>query len=389
MAVTIFKSPPAVVGVYNSIEWILKISDIGVPNTTVKKIGYYLADESGTPLTEMESIRSPVANMEIPLNFTLDCRGLVRTMIPENNLAAPIEDEYFSKIIKLVYGEIVTDLVECETVVTVETESDEVTILNNALQTYEYREDYFNTPRILSHVPDRHNMLTTSTFYLWVWDVASVTITPSSGSAIVHTTTADVSVVPLSPTQFINWQTLTYIDVTVAGIRTFRINLSPPDCDAGSFGSDRTIMYLDSLGGRYAMSFETFDNYSMQSDYDVISKTERFTISPTFEGDNAQLYNTGGETVINKRNRDTITLITTTALTDTTPLTVDYVREWYKAFLASPAHHIYVQHGGDFAGWHKFIIESGTVNYRDEVGQIDMVITGYISPTYRTQTIDR
>ena len=386
MAVTIFKSPPAVVGVYNSIEWILKISDIGTPGTSIKKIGYKLVDEDDNDLTELESVRSPVANMEIPLNFTLDCRGLVQTMLPATGMIAVTEDEFFSKKIKLVYGEIITDLVACETTVTVETPSDEVTILNCALQTYEYADNYFASPRILSHVPKVHSMATTAVFYLWVWQVASVTVTNSDGDSIVYTTTPDVSVVPLKASNFLDWEDLTYLDVEVAGVRTFRVNLYKPDCDANIWGSERTIMYLDSLGGRYAMSFETFDNYAMESDYDIIKKTERFTLPTTFEGDNIQLYNSGGETVINKNNKDSITLITSTAVTEAT---TDWIREWYKAFLASPSHHIYIQTGADFSAFHKFIIESGRVVYRAAEGQIDMVITGYVSPTYRTQTIDR
>lgn len=386
MAVSIFKSPPPVVGVYNSIEWILKISDIGTPGVNIKKIGYYLATDGGVPLTETESIQSPAVNMEIPLNFTLDCRGLVQTMFPQLGMSGVTEDQFFSKKIKLMVGEIVTDLVSCETTSTIETPSSVVTILNSALQTYEYADNYFASPRILSHVPKRHRMVNTANFYLWVWKCASVTVTNSDGDSLVYTTTPDVSVVPLKASMFLAWENLTYFDVNVAGVMTFRVNLYKPDCEANLWGSERTIQYLDPLGGRYYMSFEEIDNYSMSSNYEVTKKIERFKLPTTFAGDDVQLFNSGGETVINKTNKDTITLVTTTAVSEQT---TEWVREYYKAFLASPSHHIFVQTGGSFAAYHKFIIESGTIKYKDVSGEIDMIITGYVSPTYRTQTIDR
>jgi len=387
MAVSIFSSPPKVVGVYNKVEWILKISDIGSAGVSIKKIGYKLQDGDGNDLTEMESIASPQPNMEIPLDFTLDCRGLVQTLIPPPFFSTVIDDENFYKEIVLVYGEIVTDLVTCETTVIVESESDPVTILNSALQADEYRENFFDDMQVLAHIPTIQDFCSDSLSFLWIWAGNTATLESDLGGEVVFSLNEEgASVIPIKASLLPTPSLIRVLTLTIAGgsgfDQIYKFNLEDCSCKAGQFGADRTVSYLDALGGRFTMSFSEVENYEMSTNYEIIAKNERFSVPTTFEGDRATVYNTGGETIINKNSKNTLTLVRTTSKGN-------FDKSWYQAFLASSGYHIMVNPVVGSPQWHKFIVDSGSTVYRAEAGEIDFVITGYISPTYRTQTIDR
>ena len=85
---------------------------------------------------------------------------------------------------------------------------------------------------------------------------------------------------------------------------------------------------------------------------------------------------------MNKKNTEKLTLVHTTASTDENA-------EWYKAFLASTGYHVQITKQDGTLTFRKFIVESGSFVYRALEGEIDLVITGFMSHNYKQQKTDR
>ena len=130
------------------------------------------------------------------------------------------------------------------------------------------------------------------------------------------------------------------------------------------------------------MSFKCIDSFTMSSEYTLISKYQGCSTPSTFSGDNANKKTVGGETIADKVAQDRITLIreSSKGMDD---------REYFKAFLGSSGYHIQIQNKSGDPDFQKFIVESGSYVYKKDGDQEQLVITGYISPTYKSQTTDR
>lgn len=382
MAITIVSSPQEFSPVYNCVTWVLNMSDVG-SGSIIKKLGYKLQDDSGNDITKLEVIR-PIAGSDIPLDFSLDIQGLVRTMIPKA-LSTAVHDQYAYMKVKLHIEEITIDTEACTdpTVVTQTTEV--VTVLNAAYQTYEQNAilPYYSNlaaPRLMQHTPRSFWQCRGAWNYFYIFGSTTVTMTTNDGQVKTFTTNEIVTCVPLSTEIFDTPETVKTINITFGGIiKDVRIM----DCGCGETvpTSYSNILFLDPLGGRQIMSFELVDQFEITSDYQVIQRANSCKLPVSFAGDNVTNYTQGGESISNKHVKNKITLVRYCERLDTHD-------EYFKAFLGASGYHIQAKNGGGAVDFFKFILETGGV-YRRKDDQVLLYVTGYMTPTYRNQTIDR
>lgn len=375
MAVTLTTTPPLVIAAYNCVTFGLTIDDIG-SGTTIKKIGYKLQDENGNDITKKESVRPDIAGAEVMLDFSEDVQGIVSTMIPKIGLPGVANDTYILKKVRLIYGEIATE--DCDTIDSVNQQSDLITIVNASIQSYE-KPLPLSGSRTLSHQPPVIWQYAGAYNYLWLLGTGGGNLVSDDLQSVSLVAPFPANYIPLTTQElFPNPDELSWIEYTI-GSQKFKMILRHR-CRRGM--KFINILFLDPLGGRSAMSFEYIQEYSMQSSNEVILRHTDCNPTSSHSNDLITRQSVGMDTIFNKKNYERVTLYRDA------PDNEGHL-EWYKAFLGSAGYHIQSVDADGNPTWQKFIVESGTVAYNREGDSTEFIVTGFIVPSYKVHRIDR
>ncbi len=378
MAITLTKQPFTLSSTHAPVRYCLVITDIGSGNIE-KSIGYQLVDEFNVPITELESIRPSVAGAEICIDFQDDVKALVKTMIPKIDVGGVQNDIYFTKKVKLKFGEIVKNKDTCTTTMTLNSYSPITDIYNGMTQ--EYETNFGGGARILSHQPAVVEQCRDARNYLWVVGGSGVIkYSDDTGSVLFTTLQFANSFIPFNNHIVLPNQSAKWLKVELLGLgKTYKIILKDCNCNGGI--NYNNVMFLDPLGGRSVMSFDEvtlFEIVSSQANTDIYKGYD--SISGNI-ADNYSTKTVGGNSILNKKVTEKITL------TKTMGAEFENV-EWVKAFLASSGYHIQCQINGQ-PEWRKFILEPGTARYFDNDEQIELTVSGFLAHDMKTHAIDR
>ena len=386
MAIIVVTFPSPTASALECLEWTFTMDDIGSP-TAPKFMGYKLMDSLGNTIGKEESYRATSITEIIPLDFSDDVQGLVTTMIPLIDPGAA-NDNFIITTVTLAIWEIEHDTVTCDSVISNYMELDPVKIVNGICQ--EYETNIIEAPlagdsiSFLSHQPAVIKQCRDALNFMWILahhPELAITYSTPGESDVPLTPPFDAFYIPMHirdvfPTA---WETAEYFDVAFAdSTTTFRVYLE--DCCCGAENSN--ILYLDPKGGRSAISFECVSEYAMDNNFVVVDRYIACHPEPAEVNDQYSRLTAGGRTAMNKKNTEKLTLVHTTASTDENA-------EWYKAFLASTGYHVQITKQDGTLTFRKFIVESGSFVYRALEGEIDLVITGYMSHNYKQQKTDR
>jgi len=369
--------PSGTLPLYAPMVVALDISDVGDGVTTQKRIAYQLKTKHGDEITPIEVITSPKPDT-IYVDFHKDIIPYIFTAVPEIGGGWTARNAQEMLIgIELFIGEYVTDLEECTTEGEL-TSAGDWEVLNTAFQPYESPAD-LSAYTTLTHQPRSTWQWREAANYLCFWqNIGGGTISTALDSVsastpfnvnMVYFALHNLGLSDEATTPFIKFENMTGFDYTV--------HLRDSCIQGVEFAN---IMFLDSLGGRSAMSFEVIDSKDVQVSYDTFNRLNPFGGIPDQPGGQHSYYTVGNQSILNKQTLTKVTLIRDAENNKEH-------HEWFKAFLASGGYHIQVKNYRGFWEWHKFIVESGQTQYAGE-DEIDFVVTGYMVPYYNNHTTD-
>lgn len=374
--ITIHTSPSQYTPSDNCIKWCISQSDIG-SGGIVKRMAYQLVLSDGTPITAVESIRTPQADDIVCFDFQADVRGLLSTIFPLVDTPAAQEDEYIIKGVKLKYWEVETDTLACETVEGVSSFSDEVFVYRGVLQIYE---ENTTGARMLHHYPDNITMCRGARAFIWLLRAGysgSLSATYSWRDGVTEDITINVpsgheaSVLPLHYQPFTGTNP-TWLTVSVPVInKTITIEYKDCCCSSEDY---MNIMYLDPMGGRGMMSFECADEFSLSTDGGVVCLYQECGQGTL--GDGSDQYTRSGKSLFGKTAKEVITMTREAAYSKAE-------MEYFKSFLASTEYHVQMSYDAN-TNFRSFIVESGTAVYYDKEEAVEFIVKGYFAENYRT-----
>jgi len=397
---------------YNPIVFKLSISDLGTAPIT-KRIMYQVLDDA-VEITKAEVTSPKSAGVAIHVNVSDDVQGYVFTLIPpptHTNGGTTFEDVNIIKEFTFKWDEHTynSDTDE-ETIIAGGTKT--FKIINAALQPYEL--DFFDdgptgkyflgmpAPNMYAHLGHME--------YVWCANAVSVEYQFNYSDFNQETFTRALNNIQAVPLCFDEeawraitayatignrkWHSLhnikTIIDFGLGALNkvVFERNLT---CEQTTNKIFKTVEFLDLKGGRGAVSFEEVTDGSITTNGTEICRYHNTEITPT-GSDYTTPSTVGGQTIIDKKAVENITLITEAAYDVRT-------KEYYKNFIASTEYHIYenvptnTPGGGPNFGYKKvkkkFIILGGSVKVYSEGAKLNMSVTGFIANEINNQKHSR
>ena len=358
MATTITKSPPSVVFSGNCVVWCLQSSDIG-DDEIVKYTAYRLIDANG-PISAMKSILPRAVGTDECINFKNNLHRSVYTSIPiPEASAAVVQDPNAIRKVKLQYGTIEVNLVECENTIDVTNESDEVTLINCALPEFMSIEAIVQSGSfIMSDRPVINQFTHYSHDYFWVYGSSSITVTAFSKNGdfiyIGNLSTTDnvVNIVPVGVIQHNMPAATTKIKVDISIGSTTHTYWFYEKCQSCQEYTE--ILFLERKGGRATVIFDCERQVSVSNQYETIAlATPCVDGAAAASGYDRELLTKYGESISNKKSYQQISM---SKIVDDDPELI----EWYTQFLSSPSYHLKVKLPNGTWDYRKFKLQAGS-----------------------------
>lgn len=358
MSTSISKSPPEVVFSGNCIVWCLQSSDIG-DDTIIKYTAFQLVGPDG-PISAMKSILPRGTGVDECINFQRNLHRAVYTSIPIPDASPSVQEDFNAyKKIKLKYGTIEVNLEECTNMVSVDNESDEVTILNCALPEFMSSEALLQPGAfIMSDRPIVNQFTQYSHDWIWIYGGTSVTVTAFNKIGdfiqIANLNTVDdvVNIVPVGVIQhsFPATTTKIKVDISIGGsTKSYWFYEKCQTCKEYT-----EILFLEQKGGRSTVIFDCDRSIVVNSNYQTIALAtpcvDNAAVASGYDRDILSKY---GESMSNKKSYKQITL--NKIVDDDLELV-----EWYTQFLSSPNYHIKVKLPNGTWDYRKFNLQSGS-----------------------------
>lgn len=323
MAVTILESPAEHLPLSKPVRWRLQSSG-GSPTQKVR-IGYKIQDvDEGTILYE-GSIDDRGQPVTITINHLL--RDLLFTQPYSFSFAIDNAFEIGKKI-KLIYGELVTDLETCETTDNINEESDEVEVVNSYLNWFDdHNELLGNRPKMLTARPFTYTQFPESGDHITTYNFGKVLGTTvfyegvRASGAIVTTTTnypfERGNIVPIDPLLVGFPSDVVYMTVRFRlgsfTIRTYRIKIDRSYGNLGSCGVDDndrigsllpvSLIWLEPIGGWSTLSFTCEESSTTAESLRACVGDQYQNDFEVFEGINVEMFNRNREFTFNVDSR--------------------------------------------------------------------------------------
>ena len=379
MSVSLTKSPPELVFAGNCIIWCLQSSDLG-DDDLIKLIGYQLLSD-GVPVMAMKSIRARAENTDECINFERHAKRLVFTSIPKPEASAtPFEDTNAMRKLTLKYGSIEIDKVECSNTVSVDSESDEIRLINAAFPKFINPQSLVqNNAFVMSDRPKVNEFTPTSHDWIWVYGGSTVVITAWNTDNNIYYTQAfptpdnQVTIVPIGIIQHSLQSTTPRFRVVVnmgSSSKTYWFFKKCVTCDEYN-----EVLFLEQKGGRSTVIFDCDIDIAVSS----TSQTVKLSMPCVDEssqslGYDRDILTSYGETIADKVSKVPITL---RKVIEDDPKLIEY----YKQFLASPSHHLKIKLPNGEWDYVKFnIVSSGSGIFQSQEDTILSVTGEYHLP---------
>lgn len=372
MAITLISSPSSNVSSHNPIEWKLQLSAMGTL-PVIKRVLYYLADGAGTRFSEIY-VWTPTATTEI---FTIDAKTVVKSLL---NTSFPVNgtgittDLTAYKTIKLYYAESSFDTSTCIDTVGSYTITSTITVYNLSLN-FDTENAFVwsggKTGSLMNSYPTNMRATTESDISLWFAGVGSIRLTwyNSAGTSlytITHTMTG-------STAKYISLDWRVH-SVAKPALLKYEVNsglgyvdyfIRYDNCSCIDYYT--SIKFLDPLGGRSDASINCEMSIDLQRS---VNEFNQYGATIT----------TKGKSNINAFVNEKLKFIVPIGKYSTD-------LSFAKALLSSSGHHILKIDSAGNKKWYKFLLDSGTINFKTKSESNYIEISGSFADN-KGQTID-
>ena len=373
MSITLLSSPSSNVSSNNPIEWKLQFTAIGTP-PVVKRALYYLADSSGTRVSEIY-VWVPLSTSEVlVIDVKKIVKGSVTTSLPSCNTGM-VTDSTAYKQYKLYYAESSFNTTTCMDSVAAYSQSSLVTVYNLKLDVDTALDFVWSggkTGTFMNSYPTRMKWSTDGEQYAWFAGVGSIRITWYSSTGATLTTITHTLTGATAKYVSLDWRCHSIakphsmlLEVN-EGTGYVSYNISYDACTCRGFYTGLT--FLDPKGGRshvpincpHSVSLERTSNEFLQYG-ETITTNGRSTINP----------------LVKEKLKLTIPL-------GATPGDLKFA----KALIGSPGFQVLKMSEAGVKTWYKFLLDSGEIGVIKGREDVQVELNGSFADDKGGQTND-
>lgn len=359
---------------HNCVKLCFLMDDIGSGNIS-KSFTWFVCDAAGNRLHKLDKQKKPKLNEQFCIDVS-EFRCELETAIPQcTNI--PLNDNGYSKEIKVHYGEISFNSNDCSSVVGAKTISPTITLLNAALNSWNlYKFNYFapQTGILLTARPKVWKMCKGGEDYMWYYGSGSATLRFYNDTTLVQTishalTGSGAKYFSTSPACYgITDPCISLVEISVnngATTEVYKTKIEKCCCNE-YYG----ILFLEPCGGR-SLFPACNEQITINRTGDEVCKSYNCFDSTSNKGRNS-LINVATKKELSfkvqiEKNSDTINFV--------------------EMFFASAGHHI---QKGKYPNTElrKFVLTNGGYTIYNKIGIVEVTFTGYISEELNTQRED-
>lgn len=382
MAVNITSSPKTYSPANWPMVWGIELTDLGTPPTR-KDLGYYLAEEGGTRITEDAKYKPFAASTPFYKDFSSVARGLVYTSFPTES-ATQQTDSNILKRIKLKYGEVSFNSTTCVSVKTITSDSNVINAINANVNADTHSlfgtSSGFTAPRtglMLHQRPTHWKLLHGSKDYVWFLGVGQIVLSYWNGATQIGSN----QVFNLTGANTVKYVCLDYalygITTPPTHLKVFysdgvvESTIQADYCCCAVQDDYMGVLFLEPFGGRSMMATGPALSTSLERQGQEIFKPIDYSQTQ---------FKTGGTSALHTKGVRKLTFRTE-------------IEKWpgYETFLnnfcSSPGHHLQKGYSAN-TKWEKFVLEPGSTIIREKDKLVDFQFSGYASEFVNTQQED-
>ncbi len=382
MAINIVSSPKTYSPANWPVAWELELTDLGTPPTRLD-LGYYLAEEGGTRITEDAKYKPFAASTPFKKDFSAVARGLVYTSFPTESASAQTDSNILKRV-KLKYGEISFNSDTCVSVKTIGSDSSVINVINANVQADTHSlfgtSSGFTAPRtglMLHQRPTHWTLLHGSKDYIWFLGAGQIVLSYWNGASQLGSN----QTFNLTGANTVKYVCLDYslysITTKPTHLKVFysdgvvETTIQADYCCCAVQDDYLGVLWLEPFGGRSMLATGIPINAS-------IDRSGREIFKPI---DYSQTqFKTGGQSIMHSRGLKKLTFKTE-------------IEKWagYETmlnnFMSSPGHHLQKGYGAN-TKWEKFVLEPGSEVIREKDKLVEFEFSGYVSEFVNTQQED-
>lgn len=373
MSITLLSSPSSNVSSNNPIEWKLQFTALGTP-PVVKRALYYLADSSGTRVSEIY-VWVPLSTTEVlVIDVSKIIKGSVTTSLPSCNVGM-VTDSTAYKQYKLYYAESSFDTTTCIDSVAAYSQSSLITVYNLSLDVDTASNFVWTggkTGTFMNSYPARMKWSTDGEQYAWFAGVGSIRITWYSSTGATLTTITHTLTGATAKYVSLDWRCHSIakphsmlLEVN-EGLGYVSSIVSYDACTCRGFYTGLT--FLDPLGGRSHAAINCPQSINIER-----ASNEYLQYGETIT--------TKGRSIINPSTKEKLKFTIPLGATHS-----DLV--FAKALIGSPGFHVLKMSESGVKTWYKFILDGGDIGVIKGREEILIELSGSFADDKGGQTND-